>query len=243
MPLSSLSRTGYLGLESFLASVLAVVAHPDDEVLGCGGALALHADRGDRVQILILGEGMRSRDEYSEQDVDALVVDAREAARILGADVSFGGLPDNRFDSVALLDVVKIVERMRVEIDPDVVYTHHAGDLNVDHGVTERAVLTAMRPLPGERPRTVLAFDTLSSSEWAFSPALPGFRAQWFVDIGAAVERKAAALEAYRTEIRPAPHPRSREGIEVAARRFGMTAGVAHAEAFEVLRVGPTLPY
>jgi len=226
-----------------LASVLAVVAHPDDEVLGCGGALALHADRGDRVEILILGEGMRSRDEYAESDVEELHDAAREAARILGAQVSFGGLPDNRFDSVALLDVVKIVERVCGDVSPDIVYTHHGGDLNVDHGVTERAVLTALRPLPGEPSRTILAFETLSSSEWAFSSSLPQFRPQWFVEIGAALPRKIAALEAYASEIRPAPHPRSSGGIEVAARRWGMTAGVGHAEAFEVLRVGPALPF
>lgn len=223
-----------------MARVLAVVAHPDDEVLGCGGVLALHADRGDETAVLILGEGMRAREVYEEDAVEALRVCARESAKILGVqELRFAGLPDNRFDSVALLDVVKIVEQATVELRPTVVYTHHGGDLNVDHAVAERAVLTALRPLPEGPAQTILAFETLSSTEWSFGPDAPPFRPQWFVDIEASLERKLAALRAYTSEVRPWPHPRSPEAVEASARRWGTVTGVACAEAFAVLRIGP----
>ncbi|HUP32681.1 MAG TPA: PIG-L deacetylase family protein [Gaiellaceae bacterium] len=223
-----------------MASVLAVVAHPDDEILGCGGTLALHAERGDSVTVLILGEGMRSRDEYAAESVDELHAAARAAASELGIDdVRLEQLPDNAFDSVPLLDVVKLVESTGRSVEPAVVYTHHPGDLNVDHGITTQAVLTAFRPLPGTPARTLLAFETLSSSEWNYAPGAPRFRPQWYVDIGGVLERKIRALEAYRTEIRDYPHPRSSRGLEIASRRVGMDVGLEHAEAFEVLRVGP----
>lgn len=223
-----------------MASVLAVVAHPDDEVLGCGGTLALHAARGDSVTILILGEGMRSRTAHTDEQVTALHDDARAAARELGIDdVRLEQLPDNAFDSVPLLDVVKLVEAAGDSVAPTVVYTHHPGDLNVDHGVTTRAVLTAFRPLPGTPARTLLSFETLSSSEWNYAPGAPRFRPQWYVDIGMVIERKVRALEAYRSEIRDYPHPRSSRGVEVASRRTGLDVGVEHAEAFELLRHGP----
>src|SRR5581483_11105389 len=132
--------------------------------------LALHADRGDSVSVLILGEGIRSRDAYTADDLGALRDSARAAAAILGVgDVRLEQLPDNAFDSVPLLEVVKLVERAVRGTEPDVVYTHHPGDLNVDHGVTMRAVLTALRPLPGARPVTLLAWETLSSTEWHYS--------------------------------------------------------------------------
>ncbi len=222
-----------------MADILVVAAHPDDEVLGCGGTIALHTERGDRVEIVILGEGMRSREGHDVDDVELLHGGAREAARLLGARLRLEPLPDQQFDTVPLLEVIRVVERHVADVDPDVVYTHHPGDLNADHGVTTRAVLTALRPMPGRKPVSIVAFETLSSSEWNYSPALPRFRPQWYIDISSTIERKVAALEAYGTEIRGWPHPRSSEGVRVAARRFGMEIGVGYAEAFEVMRVGP----
>jgi LmbE family N-acetylglucosaminyl deacetylase len=223
-----------------LASVLAVVAHPDDEILGCGGALALHVEQGDSVTVLILGEGMRSRDDFSDGSVAELHAAAVTAGAELGIeDVRLERLPDNAFDSVPLLDVVKLVEAAGRSVKPTVVYTHHPGDLNVDHGITTRAVLTAFRPLPGALSRTLLAFETLSSSEWNYAPGAPRFRPQWYVDISRVLDRKIRALEAYGTEIRDYPHPRSSRGVEIASRRVGLDVGVEHAEAFEVMRIGP----
>jgi LmbE family N-acetylglucosaminyl deacetylase len=186
---------------------------------------------------------MRSRDEYAEESVAELHAAAHAAAAVLGvADVRLEHLPDNAFDSVPLLEVTKAVERVAAAVDPDIVYTQHPSDLNLDHELTTRAVLTALRPLPGARPRTLLAWETLSSSEWNFSPGTQPFRPQWYVDIASTLDRKLRALEAYESEIREYPHPRSSRGIEILSQRRGLVVGVEHAEAFEVLRVGPGLP-
>ena len=133
--------------------IAVIVAHPDDEVLGFGGAIAHHAKSGDAVHILILATGLASRSAdktAAPAALDELREQAQSAATILQAEsVEFADFPDNAMDSVPLLDVVVRIESFLSKIAPTTLYTHHMGDLNVDHGVTARAVLTACRPLPG----------------------------------------------------------------------------------------------
>jgi LmbE family N-acetylglucosaminyl deacetylase len=221
--------------------VLVVAAHPDDEVLGCGGTLARHAAAGDTVDILILAEGATSRDAARnaaarDGEMSALRDAAKACAAIIGTGApAFGGLPDNRLDGVDLLDIVKLVEDAVARVSPNVVYTHHAGDLNVDHQRVNAAVMTACRPLPGSALRAVYAYETPSSTEWA-GDGLPAFRPTRFVDIAATLDLKMKALDAYAAEMRPFPHPRSAEAVMALARWRGATAGLAAAEAFAVLR-------
>ncbi len=222
-------------------NVLVVAAHPDDEVLGCGATMARHADRGDAVHVLILGEGITSRhDRPVDADPEELRALHRAAARasdLLGArDCELASLPDNRFDTIALLDVVKIVERAVATWQPEVVYTHHGGDLNIDHAITFRAVLTATRPMPGSVVQTLRAFEVPSSTEWAFGRLEQRFAPDTYVDVAATLDRKIAALREYDGELRAFPHPRSAEGLEVVARRWGSVVGIRAAEAFETIR-------
>ena len=224
-----------------MANVLVVAAHPDDEVLGCGGLIARQASEEQQFYIAILGEGITSR--YAERDhaevaqVATLQDSCRRASDLLGAnDLSFYGLPDNRFDTIPLLDVVKIVEDLIERLQPEVVYTHHGGDLNIDHALTHRAVMTATRPVPDCLVREVYAFEIASSTEWAFQRYDPSFRPNVFVDISQTLETKVRAMEMYDTEIRPFPHPRSPEALRAIAQRWGSVAGLEAAEAFELIR-------
>lgn len=223
-----------------MMDVLVVAAHPDDEVLGCGGTIARLAAEGQNVHIAILGEGITSRSRAREQAdrsaLERLHDDARAVGEMLGArGVSLWGLPDNRFDTLALLEVVKVVEGLIAEHRPATIYTHAAGDLNVDHAVVHRAVLTATRPLAGQGVREVLAFEVPSSTEWAFGQFSP-FRPSVFVNIADTLERKCAAMARYESEAREFPHPRSREALQAGARRWGSVAGMTAAEAFELVR-------
>lgn len=222
-------------------NVLVVAAHPDDEVLGCGATIARHADRGDVVRVLILGEGITSRHEQRDDadpaELRALRDAAARASEVLGVkELQLRDLPDNRFDTVPLLDVVKIVERTVEAWQPELVYVHHGGDLNVDHAVTFRAVLTATRPVPGCVVQTLLAFEVPSATEWAFGRLATRFAPDTFVDVEATLARKIAALREYDGELRAFPHPRSGEGLDVVARRWGSTVGIGAAEAFETIR-------
>ena len=222
-------------------NILIVAAHPDDEVLGAGGTIARHARDGEEVAIVILGEGQTSR--YPTRKaadpslVSVLAEQAKESARRLGAkECICCGLPDNRFDTLPLLDIVKLVEEWVQRLQPQVVYSHHPGDLNVDHGITARAVLTATRPAPGCPVRELYAFEVPSSSEWSFQRLAPPFAPNAFVDIAETLQTKLTAMEAYESEVRPFPHPRPPEALEAIARRWGSVAGVTAAEAFELVR-------
>ena len=189
----------------------------------------------------ILGEGISSRFETRDaeclENLRVLRERSRRVGELLGAvDVVCHDLPDNRFDTVALLDVTRLVEDLIGRLDPDTVLTHHGGDLNVDHRVVHRAVVTATRPVPGSRVAEVLAFETPSSTEWAFGSAGASFCPNVFYDIADTLDTKLRAMAIYDGEIRTYPHPRSTEALEAIANRWGSVAGMSAAEAFVLVR-------
>jgi LmbE family N-acetylglucosaminyl deacetylase len=221
--------------------ILVVAAHPDDEILGCGATAARLVQEGCDVFFAILGEGITSRHQErgaaDEKQLSLLQEHAQEAGRVIGVrEVLLHKLPDNRLDAVPLLEVVKLVEDLVARLKPQVVYTHHGGDLNVDHGVIHRAVLTATRPVAGQPVREVYAFEVPSSTEWAFQRLEPVFRPNVFVDVTHTLEKKITAMSCYRTEARQFPHPRSIEALRAIATRWGSVAGYGAAEAFELVR-------
>ena len=221
-------------------NILIVAAHPDDEVLGCGGTMARYAEDHE-VHVLILGEGLTSRLDDREQTevepLEQLRADGTKASQLLGvSSIEFGGLPDNQFDQVPLLQIIKILESKIRTVQPGAIYTHHSGDLNVDHGLTCRAVLTATRPGIGHPVQDVFSCEIRSSTEWAFQQVTPIFRPNVFVDISATIGTKIEAMECYVTESRPSPHPRSPESLRATAKYWGSVIGCEYAEAFELIR-------
>lgn len=217
-------------------NVLVVAAHADDEVLGCGGAIARHVHDGDNVQVIFMADGVSSRN-GDKSDENIKRNQARdEALRILGVSGYIAlDLPDNRMDSMPLLDIVQAIEPLVREIQPVRIYTHHQGDLNVDHRITHQAVLTACRPIPGACVREILCFEVMPSTEWA-SPGFADFIPNAFIDIGGFLQVKMDALASYALEMRQPPHSRSLEHIKILAAHRGMSVGVDAAEAFAVAR-------
>jgi LmbE family N-acetylglucosaminyl deacetylase len=223
-------------------NVLVVAAHPDDEVLGCGGTAARLAREGHSVYMAILGEGITSRHRQREAaDPSALRnlrVCSQRVADLLGVkELSLHDLPDNRFDTLPLLDVIKVVEELIERWRPSAIYTHHGGDLNVDHQVVSRAVLTATRPVEGHPVRELYTFEIASSTEWAFQQAAPVFRPNVFVDIAGTLSIKVESMRQYESESRKFPHPRSPEALTAIAQRWGSVAGCKAAEVFEAVRL------
>lgn len=216
-----------------------IAAHPDDEVLGCGATIARLASVGVEVHILLLADGETSRGRSPEAGAVAARAGAAEAARAaLGArSVELLGLPDNRMDSLELLDVVRPVEEFIYRHSPAMVLTHHAGDVNIDHRITHEAVAVACRPQPGHPVRRLLFFEVPSSTEWRPDQVGYAFTPNWFEDATATLDLKLAALQAYAPELRKFPHPRSAEAITALARWRGASVGLAAAEAFMVGRV------
>lgn len=218
-------------------TILIVAAHTDDEALGCGGAMARHATEGDTVHTVFLADGVSSRQDGYDGALDERQQAAEAAQRILGvSSTSYLGLPDNRLDSLALLDIVQPLEAVIERLKPEIIYTHHYGDLNVDHRRTHEAVMTACRPLPGSAVKEILTFEVMSSTEWNSTGRAP-FLPTLYVDISDHRDTKQKALEAYALEMRTAPHSRNVEHMTYLAKHHGHCIGVEAAEAFMVMRV------
>jgi LmbE family N-acetylglucosaminyl deacetylase len=221
-------------------ATLVLAAHPDDEVLGCGGTIARMADKGVRVHIAILADGVGARASDARPDPAELGRRrgaAERSAEILRAtSIEFDDLPDNRMDSVPLLEITKRVEGLIARYRPDTVLTHHGGDLNIDHRRVHQATLTACRPQGDHPVRTILCFEVPSSTEWQAPGSHIPFAPNWFVDISLTLERKLAALDAYASELRAWPHPRSRQAVAHLARWRGASIGSEAAEAFMLAR-------
>ena len=219
-------------------NVLVVAAHPDDEVLGCGGTMARHVDAGDVVQCVFLADGVTSRSGTSRDEIDQRAGAANRVAEMLGTKAPrFLGFADNRLDQTPLLDVVQSLDAVINDLHPETIYTHHGGDLNIDHRITHQAVMTACRPVPGTGVKAIYSFEILSSTEWASESMGRVFRANRFVDIEHYWERKRAALELYTHEMRAFPHSRSYEALEALAKFRGASVGLVAAEAFMVERI------
>ena len=217
--------------------VLIVAAHPDDEVLGMGGTIARLTQGGATVRVLFLSSGVGARAGSGERDRSERRVAAERACQVLGvAGTVFEQLPDNAFDSVPMLGIVQLIEAQKRGFDPEVVYTHHGGDLNIDHRIACQAVLTAFRPQPGETCREILAFEVNSSTEWASPKVMPPFQPDTYVDIATYLGQLREAYECYASEQRPDPHARSVQALELAALRRGREVGLFAAEAFVTLR-------
>jgi LmbE family N-acetylglucosaminyl deacetylase len=223
-------------------SVLVVAAHPDDEALGCAGTMARLAKSGMPVHVAFLADGVGSRgtEEVLADAASGLAprrAAAERACRLLGAGVvHFGDFADNQLDAVPLLDIIQVIEALIARLQPGIVFTHHAGDLNIDHRRVHDAVLAACRPQAAHPVTTILAFEVPSSTEWQGAGSAPAFIPNYFVDISAETSVKQAALEAYAVEMRPWPHPRSYQAVAHLAGWRGATAGVEAAEAFIMVR-------
>ena len=219
--------------------VLVVAAHADDELLGCGGTMAKHTDAGDDVAVLFLtdGVGARGKGGANCQDVDLRDDAAKNALAIVGAKLLDRlDFPDNAIDSVPRIELTQAVERVIDTYQPDVVYTHHGGDLNVDHRRALEAVMTACRPQPGSSVSKIYSFEVASSTGWQGETLFNPFVPNHYVEITEQLERKIEALRAYEEEMRAFPHARSIEALKHLARWRGSQVGVVAAEAFVVER-------
>ncbi|WP_254489819.1 PIG-L deacetylase family protein [Bacillus thuringiensis] len=221
-------------------NVLVFAAHPDDEIIGVGGTIAKHVKQGDDVHVVILAEGKSSRaKEYKELDLEVKNLSYKEtegACTTLGVK-SFAKLdfPDNRLDTLPLLDVVKEIEHHIKKINPTIIYTQYGGDINIDHTVVYRAVMTATRPLPDTNIKWVFAYETLSSTEWNYNEK-DKFLPNYFVNIEDHLEEKLSAMRHYESELREFPHPRSIEAMRHNALVWGAKSGYQAAEAFMLVR-------
>lgn len=224
--------------------ILVVVAHPDDEVLGLGATMnKLISNYNCKIGAVILGEGITSR--ANNRDVEKWESELKtHRENVESAQTSIGysfvnshQLPDNRFDSVDLLEIIKIVENEKNEFKPEIIFAHHGGDLNIDHRRTFEAVITATRPMQNEIVKTIITFETASGTEWRASTDPYHFIPNLFFEVNEEnLQAKIKAMQSYEYEKREYPHPRSPEALEIQAKRWGIMIGKKFAEAFCLIR-------
>jgi N-acetylglucosamine malate deacetylase 1 len=218
-------------------NVLVVAAHSDDEALGCAGTMAKHVAAGDKVHVIFMTNGVDSRNTSSNSDIENRQAAARKSADILGVtSMEYFDFPDNKMDTVPLLDIVKSIENAINELQPEIVYTHHIGDLNIDHQITHKAVMTACRPQPSFCVKEIYAFEVLSSTEWQ-TPGYLSFTPNVYIDISSQIEIKRKALGAYSEEMYQPPHSRSVDNSIRLNSLRGNSVGVDYAEGFILVRM------
>ncbi len=219
-------------------SVLVVAAHPDDEALGCFGTLLKHRSQGDKINLIFLTDGVSSRKKNNKNKLERRK-NCIKAAKLLDLNennIFFLDYPDNKMDSVPLLDVVKDIEKIKKKIMPNTIYTHFSNDLNVDHRIAFQAAVTSCRPKENETVKKIFCFEILSSTEWADKSKI-AFNPNYFVDISKYINTKINALKFYEKEMMKKPNSRSIENIKNLSSYRGSTVGMNYAEAFFIERL------
>ena len=217
-------------------NVLVVAAHPDDEVLGCGGTLARHRDRGDKIAWLIVTR-VTTEAGFTEQRVASRAEEIKTIAqRLGGARVFQLDYPTMSLHSGSLPALVPDVSRVFNEFQPECVYVMNRSDAHTDHGICFRAVASCTKSFRYPFLKRVLMYECLSETEFALPLPENVFLPNYYVDISAYLEEKCSLMEVYASELGEHPFPRSLDNIKALAHLRGAVAGVAYAEAFQLLK-------
>lgn len=232
-------------LESFRSKkILLIVAHPDDELLGLGATMNMLINKYNVfVKVIILGEGITSRDSVRDvqsrsSELEIHKSNCYDAQKAIGyQELSLYDFPDNRFDTVPLIEIIKVIETEKLKFQPDIIFTHHGGDVNIDHQKTFEAVITACRPMESETVKMIVTFETPSGTEWRVPSDPRHFLPNMFVSVTSVnIDAKIKGMESYQFEKRNYPHPRSPLALRIQAQRWGISVGVDYAEAFCIIR-------
>jgi LmbE family N-acetylglucosaminyl deacetylase len=220
-------------------TILIIAAHPDDDAFGCGGTIAKLSKNKNDIYAIYFTDGVSAR--LNQKDLKKNIIQRRintnAAAKILGIkNYSYCLYPDNKLDSIPLLEIVQRVEKEIKNIKPDIIFTHFSNDLNIDHRIINKAVITATRPKPKNKIKKIFLFETLSSTEWNFSEKNRSFNPNYFIDISKTIDKKIMSIKSYKKEICKWPHPRSVKGVKVLAMFRGQSVGLKLAEGFQLLR-------
>ena len=224
-----------------MKKVLISVAHSDDETIGCGGTIAKHVSKGDKVFCISMTDGVSSR---FDQKIDLRAIKKRKEASIKASkklgftwiEDCCGNFPDNSLDDIKLLDIIKLIEKAKKIINPHVVYTHDFNDLNIDHKIVSDATMTAFRPHFNSKCEKILAMEIPSATDYGNYKNLNNFFPNYFVDITKTWKKKLEALKIYKNEMQNYPNARSFYGVEIYSKFRGLQVGLYKAEAFKILR-------
>jgi len=212
---------------------MVIAAHPDDEILGCGGTLYKYSKKS-KINLVFLSDGESSRKiKNPKKKIKNRKKCALKVGSLLGAKhIMFGDFPDNRLDNLPSIEITQFIEKCINKIRPDTILTHHYNDLNLDHRVVSNSVITACRPLKSSSVNLILFFEILSSTEWQINDSKNLFNPNWFEDISKEINFKLKLLKIYKDELRTYPHSRSVKGVKALSKYRGVSSGYKFAEGF-----------
>lgn len=223
-----------------MKKILVIAAHPDDEVLGMGGTIAKLTEDGHEVHVLIVTDGSSSQyreNENLQEIIEAKKKETRRCNELLGVkDVHYGCLPDMKLDNIPHIEINKVIESYIDTIQPEIVYTHFWGDVNLDHQNVYKSTLVAVRPQKGQVVKELYCYRVPSSTDWTPNKSDTAFVPNVFVDISHVAEIKYKAFEEYFTELRDYPHPRSVRHLKEMDIAAGLRVGLGPSEEFMLLR-------
>lgn len=212
--------------------VLVIAPHPDDEILGCGGTIIKHSQAGDEVFRCLVTKAYTP--DWSEEFLRARQVEIKASGEIVGIKKTyFLDFSTAKLDTVPQKELNEALSKAVKEVEPDVLYIPHQGDIHKDHRLVFESSLVAAR-LTGSRIKKILSYETPSETEWgqAIEPFIPDI----YVNVSKTFDKKIEAMKAYKSEIREYPHPRSLEVLRVIAQKRGSEAGIELAEGFALIR-------
>jgi LmbE family N-acetylglucosaminyl deacetylase len=222
---------GHLGL----GRTLVMAPHPDDEILGAGGTIARLAAEGEEVFIAVVTEGREPA--FSPSMVATVRKEAIRAHLLLGVKETYwlaqpaaalSETPHAKLNA-AIFDIVR-------KVSPQTLIVPFVGDIHMDHQLTFMSSLVAARPHQIPFPKVVLAYETLSETNWNAPYITPSFVPNVFVDIGEFVSKKMEAMRLFSSQLREFPHERSIEALSALAVLRGATVSCRGAEAFVLVR-------
>jgi len=222
-----------------MAKYLVLAPHADDEVLGCGGTIARKVREGHEVYVSILTNASVGAPElFSEKDVQRSRAEAKNAHELLGVKATkFSELPAPRLEQYPQYMIANEITTIIKDVQPNVLLIPHRGDLHLDHGVIFNASLVAARPVGSHKISRILAYETLSETEWGHPFPEKAFIPNYFVPLSEGdLQKKLAAMQSFSSQIKQSPHPRSIEGIQTLAAHRGMSVNNKYAEAFILVR-------
>lgn len=210
--------------------ILVIAAHPDDELLGCGGTIAKHSLAGDQVYTLIVCEGESLR--YQGQNINQSVY-IKKSGDILGVKKNFQlGFPDQKLDTFSLVDIITPIEKIVRDLKPNIIYLQYGGDINRDHKIVFEASLVALRPIE-TFIEEIYSYYTVGSSDWGYPRT---YTPDTWIDIAETINTKLTAFSEYISELRDYPHPRSLNSLRNLAVFTGNQVCLEYAESFMTIR-------
>lgn len=215
--------------------VLIIAPHPDDEILGVGATMAKMVSQGDDVYVAIVTKGTEPK--FCEESVQKTRAETTRAHDLLGIkETIYLDFPAAELDLVSEAELGQAISKVVQTVKPNTLFIPFCGDVHFEHQKVALACMVASRPHRDDYPERVLAYETLSETNWNAPYLSQAFIPNVFVEVSNFLDDKLKAMRCFESQLFEFPHERSLESIEILAKHRGTNIKVKAAEAFVLIR-------